>query len=147
MHQHFVVTLVWPHVDGTMIGVLLQAWIELSTLEGPDYFGEAAMLNRGVRHATVIADSNVEVLVLTKVDFDLKIDREARDVVGILVSSYPKDTCILKCAFCCSFGCCGCTYPGDSVAATVLRVFGAMLNTDRCYVTACTLFYIVCASE
>lgn len=80
-----------------------QAWIELSTLEGPDYFGEAAMLSRGVRHATVIADSNVEILVLTKVDFDLKIDRDARDVVGILVSNYPKDKQILRYVFCRSF--------------------------------------------
>ena len=77
-----------------------QAWIELSTLEGPDYFGEAAMLSRGVRHATVIADSNVEILVLTKVDFDLKIDRDARDVVAILVSNYPKDKQILRYVFC-----------------------------------------------
>lgn len=75
-----------------------QAWIELATLEGPDYFGEAAMLSRGLRHATVIADCNVEILVLTKVDFDLKIDREARDVVSILVSNYPKDKVILQCA-------------------------------------------------
>lgn len=76
----------------------MQAWIELSTLEGPDYFGEAALLSRGFRHAAVIADSNVEILVLTKVDFDLKIDPDARDLMGILVSNYPKDKDILKCA-------------------------------------------------
>lgn len=56
------------------------------------------MLSRGVRHATAIADSKVEILALTKVDFDLKIDRDVRDVVGILVSNYPKDKAILKCA-------------------------------------------------
>jgi CRP-like cAMP-binding protein len=76
---------------------MLQAWIDLATLEGPDYFGEAAILTRGFRHATALADSKVELLALTKVDFDLRIDQDAREVVGILVSNYPKDNDILKC--------------------------------------------------
>jgi CRP-like cAMP-binding protein len=74
----------------------MQAWVELSVLEGPDYFGEAAVLGRGVRHATAIANSNVELLVLTKVDMDLKIDSESRELVGVLVSKYPKDDQLLR---------------------------------------------------
>lgn len=75
----------------------LQAWVELSTLEAPDYFGEAAVLRRGVRHATAIATSATEVLVLAKLDFDLKVDAATRDVVGVLVAQYPKDPQLLRC--------------------------------------------------
>lgn len=87
----------------------MQAWIELSTLEGPDYFGEAAVLTRGLRHASAIAHSNVELLVLSKVDFDLKIDSKARELVGVLVSKYPKDHQLLRCAPKprCATRCCG----------------------------------------
>lgn len=80
---------------------MLQAWVELSTLEAPDYFGEAAVLRRGVRHATAIAMSSVEVLVLAKLDFDLKVDVDTRDVVGVLVAQYPKDPQLLRCAAAC----------------------------------------------
>lgn len=79
---------------------MAQAWVELSTLEAPDYFGEAAVLRRGVRHATAIATSSVEVLVLAKLDFDLKVDAETRNVVGVLVAQYPKDPQLLRCALC-----------------------------------------------
>lgn len=72
--------------------------MELSTLEAPDYFGEAAVLRRGMRHATAIATSSVEVLVLAKLDFDLKVDAETREVVGVLVAQYPKDPQLLRCA-------------------------------------------------
>lgn len=76
----------------------MQMWIELTTMRAPDYFGEAAMLGRGVRHAAAIADSTVEVLVLLKLDFDLKIDAETRDVLNVLVSQYPKDANFVQCA-------------------------------------------------
>lgn len=65
-------------------------------MHAPDYFGEAAMLGRGVRHAAAIADSAVEVLVLLKLDFDLKIDAETRDILNVLVSQYPKDATFIK---------------------------------------------------
>jgi CRP-like cAMP-binding protein len=71
-------------------------WVELTTMRAPDYFGEAAMLGRGIRHAAAIADSTVEVLVLLKVDFDLKIDTETRDVLNVLVSQYPNDANFVK---------------------------------------------------
>eukprot|EP00892_Ulva_mutabilis_P010327 jgi/Ulvmu1/7667/UM038_0096.1 len=75
---------------------MCKAWVELSTLEAPDYLGEAAVLRRGVRHATAIAMSSVEVLVLAKLDFDLKVDADTRDVVGVLVAQYPKDPELLR---------------------------------------------------
>ena len=74
----------------------VQMWMELTTMRAPDYFGEAAMLGRGVRHAAAIADSAVEVLVLLKLDFDLKIDAATRDVLNVLVSQYPKDATFVR---------------------------------------------------
>jgi hypothetical protein len=74
-------------------------WMELTTMHAPDYFGEAAMLGRGIRHAAAIADSAVEVLVLLKLDFDLKIDAETRDILNVLVSQYPKDATFIKYVF------------------------------------------------
>jgi hypothetical protein len=77
---------------------LVQVWVELTTLLAPEYFGEMAMLGRGIRHGAAIAASNIEVLVLTKLDFDLKIDAETRDLLNVLVSQYPKDQRLLGCA-------------------------------------------------
>jgi CRP-like cAMP-binding protein len=82
----------------------VQMWIELTTMHAPDYLGEAAMLGRGVRHAAAIADSAVEVLVLLKLDFDLKIDAETRDILNVLVSQYPKDATFIKYAFSLAIG-------------------------------------------
>jgi hypothetical protein len=76
----------------------VQMWVELTTMRAPDYFGEAAMLGSGVRHAAAIADSAVEVLVLLKLDFDLKIDAETREVLNVLVSQYPRDANFVQCA-------------------------------------------------
>lgn len=67
-------------------------------MRAPDYFGEAAMLGRSERHATAIADSAVEVLVLLKLDFDLKLDGASRQQLKILVSQYPKDSNYVQCA-------------------------------------------------
>lgn len=72
-------------------------WIELTTMRAPDYFGEAAMQGRTVRGAAAIADSTVEVLVLLKLDFDLKIDPETRDMLNVLVAQYPKDEAFVRC--------------------------------------------------
>jgi len=47
----------------------------VATLGSGDFFGEMALLDRGPRHATVIADGPVELLVLNAAEFSELLDR------------------------------------------------------------------------
>ena len=52
---------------------------------GPtDYFGELALLDDGIRTATVVATENVECLVLVRWDFIAKLETNADMAVKIL---------------------------------------------------------------
>jgi len=74
-------------------------WVELAQVRAVDYFGESAMLGhgRGLRHAAALASGPVEVLVLSKVDFEMKVDATTRAQIHLLVSCYPKDAAFVKC--------------------------------------------------
>lgn len=47
---------------------------EVAEFKAGDYFGEMALLDRGPRHATVIADGPVELLVLDAAEFRALLD-------------------------------------------------------------------------
>ena len=68
-------------------------------MNGPDYFGEAAIMGvRGLRKATAISGSAVELLVLNKLDFDMKVGSDTRAHINLLNANFKRDETILKCA-------------------------------------------------
>jgi CRP/FNR family cyclic AMP-dependent transcriptional regulator len=58
----------------------------VATLGPGDWFGEMALLDRGPRHATVIADGPVELLVLNAAEFNDLLDVSPSIAKKLLVS-------------------------------------------------------------
>ena len=47
---------------------------EVAVLDAGDYFGEMALIDRGPRHATVLADGPVQLIVLDRREFSQLLD-------------------------------------------------------------------------
>ena len=60
--------------------------VQVATFGPGDFFGEMALLDRGPRHATVIAEGPVEVLVLDSREFDSLLEASPSIAKKLLVA-------------------------------------------------------------
>jgi CRP-like cAMP-binding protein len=58
--------------------------VEVNTLGPNDFFGELALLDDGVRTASVIATSKMECLILTRLDFQGIVRTEPDMAISLL---------------------------------------------------------------
>jgi CRP/FNR family cyclic AMP-dependent transcriptional regulator len=65
-HEFFLI------LDGT--AVIRRGGKKIATLKAGDYFGELALLDRGVRSATVVAETPMVLLVLGQREFSAVLD-------------------------------------------------------------------------
>ncbi|GAQ77714.1 Cyclic nucleotide-binding domain containing protein [Klebsormidium nitens] len=71
-------------------------FLELGQLNPPAYFGEAGLLRNEARWTTIVAATNVELYVMNKLDFQVRVGRDIIKQMEQRIPEYPTDDAIRK---------------------------------------------------